>query len=144
MWFTCHHQVSVTFNYIYAVGLIVSILSHFESVLCETVHIDSAFHSGVHTMLMYWYCCCWLCQECGQASFFSCVFSQYFHSIAMAYGVVLFSIELCGFPSCFWHMWTIMMEIDYPAIRFQYFVLFSVVSDFAILVLLSLDDHGVT
>ena len=70
------------FNYIYAVGVIVSILIHFESVLCESVHIVCAFLSGIHTMFMYWYGCCWLHQECGLASSFSyCVFSQYFHNI---------------------------------------------------------------
>ena len=71
------------FNYIYAVGLIMSVSDpYFESVLCESVHIVCAFLSGVHTMFMYWYGCCWLHQECGLASSFSyCVFSQYFHSI---------------------------------------------------------------
>ena len=70
------------FNYIYAVGVIVSILIHMELVLCESVHTVCAFLSGVHTMFMYWYGCCWLCQECGLVSFFSyCVFSQYFCSI---------------------------------------------------------------
>ena len=79
------------FNYIYAVGLIVSILIHFESVLCESVHIDSAFLSGVPTMFMYWYGCCWLHQECELALFCSyCVLSLYFHSIVTGTWVLFY------------------------------------------------------
>ena len=71
------------FNYIYVVGLIMSILIHFESVLFDSVYIGFLFlFWGVHSMFMFWYGYCWLSQECGLVSSFSfCVFSQYFLSI---------------------------------------------------------------
>ena len=41
------------FNYIYVVGLILSILIHFESVLFASVHIGFLSFSGVHPMFMF-------------------------------------------------------------------------------------------
>ena len=145
------------FNYIYAVSLIVSILIHFDSVSFESVHIDSALifplrcSYNVHVLV-------WLLDGCTNnmglcVPFLTVGFLSIFTVLLLVLGVVLFSMELCGFPSFFWHMWTIMMEIDHPAIRFllcffsqvQYFVLVSGDSyGFAILVLLFMDDHGVT
>ena len=70
------------FNHIYVVGLILSILIQFESVLFDSVHIGFLFISGVHPMFMFWYGYCWLFQECWLVSSFSyCVISQCFHSI---------------------------------------------------------------
>ena len=69
-------------NYIYAVGLIMSILIHFESVLYEPVHIDSAFLSGVQCSCIDKVVAGLLFPECWLVSSFSyCVFSQYCYSI---------------------------------------------------------------
>ena len=89
------------FNHIYVVGLIVSILIHFESVLFILVFSVS----GIHSMFMFWYGYCWLFQECCLVSSFSyCVFSQSFHSIftgtwccSVFHGIVWFPILLVAF-----------------------------------------------
>ena len=46
------------FNHIYVFGLIQSILIHFDTVLFDSVHLDSLSLSGVHPMFMFWYGYC--------------------------------------------------------------------------------------
>ena len=52
------------FNHIYAVGLILSILIYFKSVLCDSVHIDFLSSHNVHPMSMLRYGSGFLFQEC--------------------------------------------------------------------------------
>ena len=56
MWWTCRQRVSMILT-IYAVGLVLFILFHWESVLCGTVHIDFLPFHNVHPMsLVSSYC----------------------------------------------------------------------------------------
>ena len=57
--------------------------------------------------------------------FLTVCFLSIFTVLSLVLGVVLLSMELCGFPSFFLHMWMIMMAIDHPAIRFLLYVTFS-------------------
>ena len=55
MWWTRRQQVSVILT-IYAVGLILFVLFHWESVLCGTVHIDFLPVHNVHPMSLVGLC----------------------------------------------------------------------------------------
>ena len=108
------------FNYIYAVGLIVSILIHFLNQFCV-----NQFILILHFFLVFIQCSCIGIVVAGCAKnvdwhhpVLTVCFLSVLTVLSLALGVVLSSMELCGFPSCFWHMVKIMMEIDHPAIRF--------------------------
>ena len=99
------------FNYIYAVCLIVSILIHILNQFCV-----NQFIFFVHSSLVFIQCLCIAMVVAGCAknvdwhrSFLIVCFLSIFTVLSLALGVVLFSIELCGFPSSFWHLWMIMM-----------------------------------
>ena len=100
------------FNYIYVVGLILSILIHFESVLFDSVHIGFlSFRCSSNVHVLVWF---WLIVPRTLACviiFLLCVLSVFSDTRCC-------SVELCGFPSCFWHLWMIMMWIDHPVIIF--------------------------
>ena len=86
------------FNHIYVVGLIVSILIHFESVLFDSVYLDFLFlwcSSNVHVLDMVIVPRMLACV----VLFLLCVFSVF----SQIQGVVLYSVDMCGFPSCIWH-----------------------------------------
>ena len=117
------------FNYIYTVGLIVSILIHFW---ISFVRFSSYWFCIEHSSLVFIQCPCINMVVTGCTNsvglclpFLTVCFLSIFTVLSLTLGVVLFSIELCGFPSFFWHMWMIMMEIDHPAIRFLLYVSFS-------------------
>ena len=95
------------FNHIYVVGLIQSILIHFDTVLFDSVHLDSLSlwcSSNVHVLVWLLFQECWLV-----SSFSYCVFSQ-------IQGVVLHSVDMCGFPSFVWHSQMTMVWIDHPVV----------------------------
>ena len=99
------------FNHIYVVGLIQSILIHFDTVLFGLVHLASISlwcSSNVHVLVWLLFQECWLV-----SSFSYCVFSQCFSQIQ---GVVLFSVDLCGFLSFIWHSQMTMVWIDHPVV----------------------------
>ena len=101
------------FNHIYVVGLIVSILIHFESVLFDSVHIGFLFlFWGVHSMFMFWYGYCWLFQEYWLVSSFSyCVFSQCFNRYMVLFcRFVWFPVLLLAF--------TDDHDVDHPVVAY--------------------------
>ena len=109
------------FNYIYAVGWIVSILIHFWII---SVWISSYWFCIDLSSLVFIQCSCFGMVVAGctknvdlHCPFLTVCFLSIFTVLSLVLGVILFSIELCGFPSFFWHMWMIVMEIDHPAIR---------------------------
>ena len=78
------------FNHIYVGGLIQSIWIHLDTVLYDSVHLDSLSlwcSSNVHVLVWLLFQECWLV-----SSFSYCVFSQ-------IQGVVWYSVDMCGFPS---------------------------------------------
>ena len=78
------------FNHIYVGGLIQSILIHFDTVLFDSVHLDSLSlwcSSNVHVLKWLLFHECWLL-----SSLSYCVFSQ-------IQGVVLYSMDMCGLLS---------------------------------------------
>ena len=78
------------FNHIYVVGLIQSILIHFDTVLFDSVHIDSFSlwcSSNVHVLVWLLFHECWILSSLSYR-----VFSQ-------IQGVVLYSVDMCGFLS---------------------------------------------
>ena len=101
------------FSHIYVVGLIQSILIHFDTVLFDSVHIDYLSlwcSSNVHVLVWSWLIvprmlvCVVL--------FLLCVFTVF----SQIQGIVLFSVDLCGFPSFVWHLQMTMVWIDHPVV----------------------------
>ena len=114
-----------------------------------------SFLSGVHSMFMFWCGYCWLSQECTPVSSFSyCVLSQCLHSIVTGTWCCSVFNRIMWFPIpffffffgiCRWSWWRLIILLSGSFSQDQYLVLFSVDSyGFAILVLLVVDDHGVT
>ena len=111
------------FNYIYAVGLIVYVLIHLNQ-FCV-----NQFILILHSSLVFIQCSCIVMVVVGCAKnvdwchpFLIVCFLSIVTVSLLALGIVLFSMDLCGFPSFFWHMRTIMMQI---AIGFSLCVSFS-------------------
>ena len=99
------------FNYIYVVGLILSILIHFESVLFDSVHIgflSLRCSSNIHVLVWFWLIV---------PRMLACVILFLLCFLSIFTGTRCCSVDLCGFPSYFICCSQMtMVWIDHPVV----------------------------